>query len=278
MPVSEVMTPEVVTVEPDVSAREAAQTIRERDIGSLVVVEGGEPVGLVTDKVLLGLLVGGDAEEAVVEDVMITPVVTVEDDASIEAAAERLRDNRIKRLPVTRNGGLAGIVTVTDLSYFLPTASMRDIRNRVEWGYEHAGLEDREVDVGDVVRFSKTLSDDDVQRFAEASGDLNELHVSEEYAANTRFGRRIVHGVLVLGVVSAALSRLPGVAIYLSQNASFQAPVEVGDRVEAECTARQYLGNNRYSFSTDVYSGDERVVQGEATVLIDPESSPQEQP
>lgn len=277
VPISEVMTTDVVTVEPGVSVREAARMIREQDIGSLVVVEDGRPVGLLTDKVLLDLLIEAvDFESVAVEDHMIAPLVTVDAGESVEAAAERMKDNRIKRLPVTRDGGLAGIVTTTDLSYYLPTMSMRDSSDRVDWDFAQEGLGDLELDVGDAVSFSKSLDDGDVRAFAEASGDINELHLSGEYAAETRFGQRIVHGVLVLGVISAAISRLPGTAIYLSQKASFRAPVGVGEEVTAECRVVEYLGNDKYSLSTDVYCSDELVVEGEATVLLDAAPSAQE--
>ena len=70
-------------------------------------------------------------------------------------------------------------------------------------------VEQEVIRVGDRVRFSKTISEDDVRAFAEASGDTNRLHLDDEYAEDTRFGRRIAHGTLVGGLISAALARLP---------------------------------------------------------------------
>src|SRR3990172_6283803 len=81
---------------------------------------------------------------------------------------------------------------------------------------------------GHVVTFEKTLSDTDVRAFAEASGDRNPLHLDDAYAARTRFGKRIAHGMLTAGVISAALGTKlapPGtLAVYLGQTLQFRRP------------------------------------------------------
>lgn len=124
--------------------------------------------------------------------------------------------------------------------------------------------------VGDSIRFSKVLSEDDVERFAAASGDTNPLHLDEEFAATTRFDGRIVHGMLASGLISAALARLPGGVVYLSQDTEFLRPVRIGDRVTAVVEAVEDLGGGRYRLSTRVLDGDSEVaVDGEATVLIE---------
>lgn len=76
----------------------------------------------------------------------------------------------------------------------------------------------------------------DVEDFARLSGDHNPLHLDDAYAAGTRFGRRVVHGLLTAGLFSTLLSsRLPGEGtIYLSQSLEFKAPVYVGEEVVAE--------------------------------------------
>jgi len=126
-----------------------------------------------------------------------------------------------------------------------------------------------ELSVGDTVKFSKTISDADVRRFAVSSGDTNPLHLDEEFAKQTRFKGRIAHGTLVGGLISAALARLPGLTIYLSQDLEFHGPVRIGDRVTAECQIVEDLGHNQYRLTTTVSDGDEVVIDGEAVVLID---------
>jgi len=131
-----------------------------------------------------------------------------------------------------------------------------------------AGGED--LAVGDGVRFSKEISDADVRAFAAASGDTNPIHLDESFAADTRFGGRIAHGGLVAGLISAALARLPGEVIYLSQDLEFLRPVRIGDRATAEVEIAEALGDGHYRLSTVVYdSDDEPAVDGEAIVLID---------
>jgi acyl dehydratase len=139
-----------------------------------------------------------------------------------------------------------------------------------EWDVE---LDTRTTDglaVGDTIEFSKTISDEDVQRFAAASGDTNPIHLDEEYAADTRFGGRIAHGILVSGLISAALARLPGKVIYLAQDVEFLKPVRIGDRVAASVEVAEDFDDGRYRLVTRILDADEEVViDGEAVVLID---------
>jgi 3-hydroxybutyryl-CoA dehydratase len=89
------------------------------------------------------------------------------------------------------------------------------------------------VGVGFVTTYRKTIKDEDIFRFAEASGDFNPVHVDDYFASRTVFGDRIAHGILTLGLVSAALTKLPGVVVFTSQNTRFLRPVKIGDTIEA---------------------------------------------
>ena len=81
----------------------------------------------------------------------------------------------------------------------------------------------QELKVGQSDSFSKTITETDVYLFAGITGDLNPAHVDEEYAQNTRFGKRIAHGMLSAGLISNVLgTKLPGPGtIYLSQQVDF---------------------------------------------------------
>jgi 3-hydroxybutyryl-CoA dehydratase len=131
------------------------------------------------------------------------------------------------------------------------------------------GTDDAPLAVGDSIRFAKTLSDADLERFALASGDTNPLHLDDEVAGETRFGGRIAHGILTAGLISSAVARLPGTAVYLSQDLEFRAPVRPDDHVVAEIEVVEALGGDRYRFDTTAEAGGETVIHGEATVLID---------
>lgn len=287
--IREIMQTPVETIDPGQSVREAARRLAEKEIGSLVVCEGSEPVGIVTDVDLTELVSAGeDPEATTVRQLMSSPLVTIPEDASIEQAAEQIREQVVKRLPVVDEGGeIVGIVTTTDLSNYVPHLTRvrrehhppadrteRDIRadtayENDDWEYAYYG-DEGQIDVGDELAFSKTLTDEDVRAFAEASGDTNRLHLDGEFAAKTRFGERIAHGTLVAGTISAALARLPGLTIYLSQELSFLGPVSVGERVTAECAVVEQLAENRFRLTTNVLDADgEVVIDGEAVVISD---------
>ena len=142
---------------------------------------------------------------------------------------------------------------------------------RPEWELDSEAADPTELSVGDRITFSKTLTDEDVSAFADISGDTNRLHLETEFAEESRFGTRIVHGTLVSGLISAALARLPGLTIYLSQDMTFLAPAFIGDRLTATIEVVDDLEDNKYILSTNVHNAeDKQLIKGEAVVLIDP--------
>jgi len=140
-----------------------------------------------------------------------------------------------------------------------------------DWTFERSVDRREDIGVGDTVTFSKRLTDEDVHAFARASGDTNRLHLDDDFAQQTRFGGRIVHGTLASGLISAALARLPGLTIYLSQDLKFSAPVGIGDRVSANVEVVEDLGESQYRLTTEIHDEDEdtTIIDGEAVVLID---------
>lgn len=124
--------------------------------------------------------------------------------------------------------------------------------------------------IGDRVTFTKTLTEDDVRKFAEATSDTNALHLNDAFAEKTRFGRRIAHGTLVSGMISAALACFPGLTIYISQNLEFKRPVDIGATLTATCEIIEDLEDDKYRITTRIENeDDEIVIHGTATVLID---------
>ncbi|WP_435196854.1 CBS domain-containing protein [Natronomonas sp. EA1] len=277
--VADLMSTTVRTVTPTATVREAAAQFREANVGSLVVVDDG-PVGIITEADIVRLVAEGAAlDDTTVGDVMTTELVTVGPEATLAHAAELLTTHDIRRLPVVDDDGLVGILTSSDLATYLPHLSERE-RERGEreraspemddadWEFEHEGED--VLSVGDVFRFRKTVSLEDVRAFAQASGDTNRLHLDSEFATNTRFGGPIVHGILTTGLISAALARLPGLTIYLAQDLRFLGPIRAGQRVTAVCEVTEALGGGKYEVATAVYNeAGERVIDGEAVVLMD---------
>jgi acyl dehydratase len=140
-----------------------------------------------------------------------------------------------------------------------------------EWTMERSTEGEEHLGVGDVIRFTKQITEEDVLTFAGISGDTNRLHLDDEFAGETRFGRRIVHGTLVSGLISSALARLPGMTVYLSQDLRFLKPVDIGSVLTAVVEVVEDLGDDRYRLDTTVETADgTTVIDGEAVVLIDP--------
>lgn len=127
----------------------------------------------------------------------------------------------------------------------------------------------------DTFSLAKTITDDDVAGFARITGDAQPLHLDDGFAARTRFGRRVAHGMLSAGLVSAVLGTriAPGwLVVYLSQQLRFRRPVFPGDSVTAVAEVTGVDAEKRIvTLRTDCVNQDgETVVQGEATVLLDP--------
>ncbi len=118
---------------------------------------------------------------------------------------------------------------------------------------------------------SKTVTEADITLFAGVSMDTNPLHLDEEYAATTRFGGRIAHGMLGASLISAIFgTKLPGPgAIYVSQNLRFTAPVRIGDTLVAEVTVTGLIPEKRrVEFETRVRVGASVVIDGEAVLKL----------
>lgn len=118
--------------------------------------------------------------------------------------------------------------------------------------------------------FTKELTDDDVRAFATASGDCNPLHVDDDFARTTVFGRRICHGMLTAGTISAAFAEvMPGPGwVYVSQSLKFRAPVYIGDSVTAKVEVVGLVEDRQFAtFRTVCTVADRVVLEGEATLM-----------
>ena len=87
--------------------------------------------------------------------------------------------------------------------------------------------------LGDKASRTQTITDEMIQSFANLTGDTNPVHLDDTYAAGTRFGRRIAHGMIAAGLISATLANdLPGPGtVYVSQTLEFKRPVYPGDTI-----------------------------------------------
>jgi CBS domain-containing protein len=112
---------EVVTSSSDATARELAETMRDENVGSVVVVDGGEPVGIVTDRdiTVRGVAHGHDLDSVTATDVMTDDLVVVNAHDEISELIETLDAAGVRRMPVVDEGEIAGIVTLDDIAVLL---------------------------------------------------------------------------------------------------------------------------------------------------------------
>ena len=129
-----------------------------------------------------------------------------------------------------------------------------------------------DLKIGDQFSTSREVTDEVIRKFAEVSGDHNPIHLDEEFAAKTRFGRRIAHGMLSGAFISAVLGNefRERKIVYLSQTMKFVAPVFIGDTVTATGTITNIREDKNIvtleTFCTN-QNGDV-LVKGEAAVMI----------
>jgi len=128
-----------------------------------------------------------------------------------------------------------------------------------------------QLNIGEKASLTKQITESDVLRFAEVTGDRNPIHLDPEYASKTRFKERIAHGMLTASLISAVIStRLLGPGnIYVSQSLEFKAPVKLGDVIQAEVELIEKIPDkNRVRLKTTCRNQDGTVViDGEAIVL-----------
>jgi 3-hydroxybutyryl-CoA dehydratase len=92
--------------------------------------------------------------------------------------------------------------------------------------------------IGETFSNTREVTDELIRKFAEVSGDENPIHLDEEFARKTRFGKRIAHGMLTASFISAVLGNniRERKIVYLSQTLRFLLPVFIGDKITAEAT------------------------------------------
>ena len=134
------------------------------------------------------------------------------------------------------------------------------------------GYDIEDIQVGMTATFAKTITEADIVFFAGVSGDINAVHLNEEYAATTPFKGRIAHGMLSASLISAVLAnRMPGPGtIYLDQRLKFLAPVRAGETVHAKVRVLEIDVNRcRVVLETTCSVKGAVVIEGEAKVKID---------
>jgi len=128
-----------------------------------------------------------------------------------------------------------------------------------------------DLEIGQSASYERTVSEEDIVRYAEVSGDDNPVHLDEEFASKTLFKGRIAHGMLGAGFISTVVgTRLPGYgSIYVSQSLRFRAPVRIGDTVVTTATVKSIdKERKRVTMETICAIGDKIVIDGEAELTL----------
>lgn len=129
-----------------------------------------------------------------------------------------------------------------------------------------------DISLNSVESFTKTISETDVYLFAGITGDFNPVHINEPYANETKFKKRVVHGMLTASFISTILgNKLPGTGtILLEQNCKFIKPVYIGDTITAGIEVKNIIKDKRiiqfYTFCKN--QNNEIVLRGEVKVLV----------
>ena len=124
--------------------------------------------------------------------------------------------------------------------------------------------------IGQEKRIRKVIDEEAVNQFAEVSGDCNPLHINEEYAQKSIFGKRIAHGILSVSYISAVLgNEFPGVGtIYMEQHTKFLKPIYFGETVEILVRIKDIKGNKAVLQTDVIKENGEIAVEGEALVRL----------
>jgi CBS domain-containing protein len=114
----DVMTPDPVSVAPETAVIEVARLMRDDDIGDVLVVDGERLVGVVTDRdiVIRGVADGVDPNDALVRDVMTVDLTVLPPDATVDDAADVMRERAVRRIPIVDGERVVGVVTIGDLA------------------------------------------------------------------------------------------------------------------------------------------------------------------
>jgi 3-hydroxybutyryl-CoA dehydratase len=140
-------------------------------------------------------------------------------------------------------------------------------------GFRVLSFEDLAVGQREVLM--RTVMERDVALFAEVSGDANPIHLCDTYAATTRFGQRIAHGMFTASLISSVIgTKMPGPgAVYLSQSLTFIAPVKIGDVVAAAVEVAELVPERRrVRLACECLVDGKLVLEGEAWVAMPPQT------
>ncbi len=151
MQVRDIMTQATATESPQDSLRSAAERMWRQQTGSLIIAEGDELIGIITERDLLrAVALGADPDKTTVDDAMTTQVFTVPPDMQLQDAAREMATRLIRHLPVVADGKLLGVVSMRDVTGVFAAMAARPVK--VEHEFDHLVRERRlaRIEQGDL--------------------------------------------------------------------------------------------------------------------------------
>jgi CBS domain-containing protein len=221
--IAKIMSSELVTIAPENTLYDAARTMGEKRIGSLIVMMYDTAVGIITERDLLRVVVdheidfekdwlagGVTIKEEKVEAVMSYPLITISIKASIKEAAQRMIENRIRRLPVREHGKVVGILTAADLIRCLPE-SLESMQPWFEVDYfmrKHVITTDEETSVEGVAKImgEKSIGSVVITRNEEPIGIFTERDLLTKFLAEDKSLKIAVGKACSSPLITAPLS------------------------------------------------------------------------
>ena len=128
-----------------------------------------------------------------------------------------------------------------------------------------------DIQIGMAETYSQIITENDINAFSNISGDKNPVHIDEDYAKNSRYKKKIAHGLLSASFFSALFgTKLPGTGcVYVSQSLNFKRPVYIGDEVTASITVTKIDTTRKRVFFTTICTVKKKtVIDGEAEIYI----------
>lgn len=133
--VRQVITEKLETIGPSSNAQEAAKRMRDKKVSSLVVIEKGDtPVGIVTERDLVRHVCSKDisSDSVLIQEIMSSPMVTIDVNASIEQAADKMIQNKVRHLLIVDKDRIHGMITPSDFTIYLrENLNMDDVNARI---------------------------------------------------------------------------------------------------------------------------------------------------
>ena len=115
--IRDIMIRSPVIISPNSTVQEAAKEMKAEGVGSLIVLDSGKPIGIITESDIIKKVVaqGGNSKKILIGDIMTSPLITVQPEETIEDAIKTMGELGIRRLPIVENGKLVGMTTVKDI-------------------------------------------------------------------------------------------------------------------------------------------------------------------